>query len=56
VIGWSTSSTEQAFGKPEKKEKSDDLERWIYYPWENEGPWSVSIYIKDDKIFSIKGD
>ena len=56
VIGWSSAKTEQAFGKPEKKEKTGELERWIYYPWEDTGPWSVSVYIKNGKIDRIVGD
>ncbi|MFH1789500.1 MAG: hypothetical protein ABH832_00285 [bacterium] len=56
LIGWSVSTTKFAFGEPEKIEEKDGMERWIYYPWEEKGPWSVSIYVKDGKIYKIVGD
>jgi hypothetical protein len=56
IIGWDTEKTAKAFGEPAKKENVYGYERWIYYPWEEQGTWSVSVYMLDGKIDHVKGD
>lgn len=43
-----------AFGEPaQKKEVESGFTEWIYYPWEDNEDWTLPVYFKDNKLWSI---
>jgi len=44
----------KAFGEPpQKRQIENGFEEWIYYPWADHKDWTLSVYFKDGKLWSI---
>lgn len=43
-----------AFGEPaQKRPDVNEFEEWIYYPWTDHKDWTLSVYFKEGKLWSI---
>ena len=43
-----------AFGEPtQKRHDANGFEEWIYYPWTDHNDWTLSVYFKNGKLWSI---